>query len=90
LPYHGKYNLLMMNAFYERLTHFGELVTTASRNAQLDLAEHFTVQHPGFPVVSQTRSIMPKLSFDEDCPAEIRHKVRRLLKKSFNRTRRAG
>ncbi|WP_352432893.1 hypothetical protein [Mucilaginibacter sp. PAMB04168] len=76
-----------MNAFYERLWHFAELVNNASQVEQYNYAEHFKVQHPPYPVVSSTRSIVPKLVFEEDCPTETRLKIRYLLKKSFNRIR---
>jgi len=76
-----------MNAFYERLSHFGELVKDASQNEHHNYARLFRVQHPPYPIVSATRSVMPKLVFDEKCPAELRHKIRRMLKKSFNRIR---
>jgi hypothetical protein len=77
----------MVNAFYERLSHFGELVKDASRNERHNYAEYFKVQHPPYPVVSATRSVMPKLMFEKDCPTEARLKIRQLLKKSFNRIR---
>jgi hypothetical protein len=76
-----------MNAFYERLSHFAELVKDASPNEQHNYARHFKVQHPSYPVVSATRSIVPKLMFNENCPAELRHKIRRMFRKSFNRIR---
>lgn len=76
-----------MNAFYERLWHFAELVKDASQNERHNYAQHFKVQHPPYPVVSATRSVMPKLMFDENCPTELRHKIRRMLKRSFNRIR---
>ncbi|MBS7564850.1 hypothetical protein KHS38_10580 [Mucilaginibacter sp. Bleaf8] len=76
-----------MNAFYERLSHFGELIGNVSQQEEKDIASYFTVQHPGFPVVSSTQSIVPKLTFMQNCPAEVRKKVRYLLKKSFNRIR---
>jgi|GEM_PF-6499678 len=74
-----------MNAFYERLWHFAELVNDASQNGRQNYAEYFKVQHPPYPVVSATRSVMPKLMFEENCPTELRQKIRRMLKKSFNR-----
>ncbi|UEG51798.1 hypothetical protein LLH06_12575 [Mucilaginibacter daejeonensis] len=76
-----------MNAFYERLSHFAELIKDASTKERHNYAEYFKVQHPSFPVVSATRSIMPKLVFEDDCPIEMRHRIRHLLKRSFNRIR---
>jgi len=76
-----------MNAFYERLSHFAELIIDASHNEQHNYARYFKVQHPPYPVVSATRSIMPKLMFEENCPAPTRQRIRSLLKKSFNRIR---
>jgi hypothetical protein len=76
-----------MNAFYERLSHFAELVKDASRKERHNYANYFKVQHPSHPVVSSTRSLMPKLVFEENCPTELRLKIRYMLKKSFNRIR---
>jgi len=76
-----------MNAFYERLSHFADLVKDASSKERHNYAEYFKVQHPPHPVVSSTRSVMPKLVFEEDCPSDLRLKIRYLLKKSFNRIR---
>ncbi|WP_158826578.1 hypothetical protein [Mucilaginibacter lacusdianchii] len=76
-----------MNAFYERLMHFGEVIEDASQKASQSLSDYFIVQHPGFPVVSATNSIVPKLTFVDGTPALIRKKVRGLLKKSFSRTK---
>lgn len=74
-----------MNAFYERLTHFAQMVNDASKDEKYSYAQYFQVQHPSYPVVSRTRSLMPKLVFEDDCPTALRRKVRLLLKKSFNR-----
>lgn len=79
--------LATMNAFYERLSHFAELVKDVSQSERHNYAEYFKVQHPPHPIVSGTRSVMPKLMFEEHCPTETRHKIRYLLKKSFNRIR---
>jgi len=76
-----------MNAFYERLSHFAELVKNASQSEQNNYADYFKVQHPPHPIVSYTRSVMPKLMFEEHCPVAMRHKIRNLLKKSFNSIR---
>jgi hypothetical protein len=78
---------ISMNAFYERLTHFAELVRDASRRERYNYAKYFKVQHPSYPVIGATRSVMPKLVFEEDCPTKLRLKIRHLLKKSFNRIR---
>ncbi|WP_295770289.1 hypothetical protein [uncultured Mucilaginibacter sp.] len=76
-----------MNAFYERLSHFADMVKDASKKERQNYANYFLVQHPPHPVVSSTRSVMPKLLFDENCPGELRLKIRQMLKKSFNRIR---
>ena len=76
-----------MNAFYERLSHFADLVKDVSSKERHNYAEYFKVQHPPHPVVSATRSVMPKLVFEENCPSDLRVKIRYLLKKSFNRIR---
>ena len=74
-----------MNAFYERLSHFAELVKDASQNEMQNYTDYFTVQHPPYPIVSYTRSVMPKLMFHDCCTVTMRQKIRNLLKKSFNR-----
>jgi len=74
-----------MNAFYERLLHFAELVQDVSRKERYNYAEYFKVQHPPHPVITEIRSVVPKLVFREDCPTELRLRIRHLLKKSFNR-----
>jgi hypothetical protein len=74
-----------MNAFYERLMRFGELIGHASQQEKHNLADYFTVMHPGFPVVSSTKSTTPKLTFRDGVPSEVRKTVRKLFKKSFRR-----
>ncbi len=74
-----------MNAFYERLSHFGMLINNASSSDSHNYADYFTVQHPSHPVVSSTKSVVPKLIFKEECPKDLRRKVRCLLRKSFER-----
>lgn len=74
-----------MNAFYERLAHFAEIIEHVSRNEKINLADHFTVVHPSYPVVSNTKRLVPKIHFEENCPKPVRQKIRMILRKAFNR-----
>ncbi len=74
-----------MNAFYERLYVFGASVQAAAENSELPLAHLFTLVHPGFPVISRTKSVIPQLNFKEECPVPERRRIRQLLRKAFSR-----
>ena len=74
-----------MNAFYERLNIFGASVNHASEESGQPLGELFTLVHPSYPVISQPRSIIPEIEFEDNCPPTLRKQVRRLLRKAFRR-----
>ncbi len=74
---------ILMNAFYERLYRFGALLSKASEQSGENIVDVVTVIHPGYPVVSHTRSTTPKLVFKQECPIYLRRKIRKIMRSAF-------
>ena len=72
-----------MNAFYRKLTKFGSLVRSSSRERQLDMADYFTVLLPAHPVVKNPERFRPELTFNDGCPGSVRNEVASLFNKAF-------
>ncbi|GAB3920658.1 hypothetical protein [Mucilaginibacter myungsuensis] len=72
-----------MTAFYKKLNRFGRLVHQRSRDKQVDIANYFTVTHPGHPVVKNTDDAQPSLQFEDKCPRSVRKEVAELWKTVF-------
>ncbi|PTQ94907.1 hypothetical protein C8P68_106121 [Mucilaginibacter yixingensis] len=72
-----------MNAFYRKLTKFGSLVMSCSRERQLDMADYFTVLLPAHPVVKHPERFRPELTFNDGCPGAVRNEVAILFNKAF-------
>lgn len=72
-----------MNVFYKKLTKFGSLIRSSSRERRLDMADYFTVLLPAHPVVKNADKERPELSFNDSCPGPVRHEVSSLWARVF-------
>lgn len=72
-----------MNAFYQKLTQFGTMVHTSSREKRMDMANYFTVVHPAYPVLNDNDQAKPAIRFSERCPRSVKREVGLLWKSVF-------
>lgn len=72
-----------MNAFYQKLTQFGTMVHTSSREKKMNMANYFTVVHPAYPVLNDNDQARPAIEFNEHCPRSVKREVAFLWKSVF-------
>ena len=48
-----------MNAFYQKLTQFGTMVHTSSREKKMNMANYFTVVHTAYQVLNDNDQARP-------------------------------
>lgn len=79
----GYINRMPMNSFYQKLTRFGTMVNTTSRERKMDMANYFTVLHPAYPVFNDNEQVKPAIQFSKRCPSAVKREVAQLWKSVF-------
>lgn len=72
-----------MSPFYQKLTHFGTLVNSASHAKNIDIANYFTVLHPAHPIVKDSETARPGIRFSRRCPQSVKREVAVMWKMVF-------
>lgn len=72
-----------MNTFYQKLTEFGTMVHTTSRQKNMNMANYFTVLHPAYPILNDNDKARPAIRFNERCPRSVKREVASLWKSVF-------